>query len=63
MQLETHSLRILETALYELETGFAALPDVEQTYDYDAIADVILEVAARLRDNYPYFTPSMPDRC
>jgi len=57
MQLETHSLRILETALYELEAGFAALPDVEHAYDYDAIADVILEVAARLRDNYPYFHP------
>ena len=57
MKLEKQSLQILEQALGTLETGFSTLPAAEQEYDYDAIADVILEVAERMQDNYPYFHP------
>lgn len=57
MHLESGSLEILAEALKRLESGFADLPEVEGHYDYEAIKDRILEVADRMKDNYPYFHP------
>ena len=56
--LEKDSLRILRDALYTLEAGFSNLPPASaEVADYKAMERVILEVAERLRDNYPYFHP------
>ena len=47
----------LQSALERLRAGFAELPPVDGAYDEAAIADVLTEVADRLKDNYPYFHP------
>jgi glutamate/tyrosine decarboxylase-like PLP-dependent enzyme len=54
---ETRSLALLGAALERLRAGFADLPPAERPFDYDAITQVLTEVADRLRDNYPYFHP------
>ncbi len=57
MKLEKESLTILKEALERLEGGFAELPDVNVQYNTDALRGVLLEVADRMQDNYPYFHP------
>src|SRR5450759_5019879 len=57
MKLELKSLGILAESLTRLESGFADLPDVNDTTDYVAIRKVMLEVADKMRNNYPYFHP------
>ncbi len=57
MKLEKESLTILGEALERLDGGFAELPDVNVQYDTDALRGVLLEVADRMQDNYPYFHP------
>jgi tyrosine decarboxylase/aspartate 1-decarboxylase len=56
-QLESKSLPLLTEALKRLESGFSGLPEVHVDYDIDALRKVLLEVADRLQDNYPYFHP------
>ncbi len=56
-QLESKSLPLLTEALERLESGFSGLPEVHVDYDIDALRKVLLEVADRLQDNYPYFHP------
>jgi len=52
------SLEILQAALGRLGHGFADLPALsEAAGSADAVRRVLLEVADRLRDNYPYFHP------
>ncbi|HSS44693.1 MAG TPA: aminotransferase class I/II-fold pyridoxal phosphate-dependent enzyme [Thermoanaerobaculia bacterium] len=53
------ALTVLRAALEQLEKGFAALPALDRT---DVASDpevesVLLQVAERLADNYPYFHP------
>jgi tyrosine decarboxylase / aspartate 1-decarboxylase len=55
--LEKETLKILEKALARLEGGFENLPALEQTYDMEAIEDVMMQVAEGMRNNYPYFHP------
>jgi tyrosine decarboxylase/aspartate 1-decarboxylase len=56
--LDSDSLLLLHDALERLDEGFASLPAAETTAaDPSALRRVLLEVAARLRDNYPYFHP------
>ncbi len=57
--LERAGLDALRAALDRLDEGFAALPALEAASDGDAAAlrRVLLETAARLTDNYPYFHP------
>ena len=57
MPLESQSLTTLREALERLERGFDALPDARPAPLDAAGRDVLLEVAERLRDNYPYFHP------
>jgi tyrosine decarboxylase/aspartate 1-decarboxylase len=57
MQFEAKGLEILTEALERLEIGFADLPDVEHGYDCRAMRNVLIEVAGKLKDNYPYFHP------
>jgi tyrosine decarboxylase/aspartate 1-decarboxylase len=49
--------KALDAALERLWAGFAHLPATRVPEDQDAVADVLNEVADRLRDNYPYFHP------
>ena len=56
--LDQESLHILHKALAKLETGFSALPDLSALAAGQAnVEQVLIEVAERLKDNYPYFHP------
>jgi tyrosine decarboxylase/aspartate 1-decarboxylase len=56
--LGTESLRTLASALERLEGGFAELPTGEAAeHKAGDLVPVLMEVADRLKDNYPYFHP------
>lgn len=57
MELEKHSLDILRSAVEKLEQGFASLPPVAQDLDMERLRRVLMEVAERMQENYPYFHP------
>jgi len=58
MQFEQETLGLLPAALQVLEAGFAALPEAGlRVPGKERMAQVMQEVASRLRDNYPYFHP------
>ena len=57
MKLEKNSLKILEKALNQLESGFKALPDIEHNYNAEKIEKIILDTAEIMKNNYPYFHP------
>ncbi len=58
MQLEKGTLDLLPAALQALEEGFASLPgSVAPAPGQERMAEVMQQVAIRLRDNYPYFHP------
>ena len=50
-------MKALEAALEKLWAGFSSLPAFDQAVDQNAVAQVLDDVAERLRDNYPYFHP------
>src|SRR5205809_8092569 len=54
--LDPDSLRALSAALDRLALGFADLPPVGAGGD-GSLEGVLIEVADRLHDNYPYFHP------
>lgn len=53
---EKQSLHLLSEALNRLEEGYS-LPAAADSPDEQALRRVLLDVAARLQDNYPYFHP------
>ena len=56
--MEKKSLQILRNALDKLESGFSNLPENGTSKSHlQSIENTLLEVADRLRDNYPYFHP------
>lgn len=56
--LEKDSINVLRQALDKLEAGFTALPEADASLtDDECMARLLLEVAERLQDNYPYFHP------
>jgi len=57
MVLERKSLSILYEALESLEQGFSDLPDSDMDLDTSALRTVMMEVAEKMRDNYPYHLP------
>lgn len=57
MHFDTDSVELLREALEELDDGFSFLPGVDAEYPRDDVRHVLLEVARRLKDNYPYFHP------
>lgn len=57
MSLERTSLALLTEAAAVLEAGFVHLPDHRPTTDLERLRPVLLEVARRLHDNYPYHHP------
>ncbi len=56
MLLEKKSIDILKKAVEKLESGFD-LPEIKSQYNYEKIEEILLTVAERMRDNYPYFHP------
>jgi len=57
MSLETQSLSILYKALEFFEVGFDDLPDRDLELDITGLETVMLKVAEKMRDNYPYHHP------
>jgi tyrosine decarboxylase/aspartate 1-decarboxylase len=58
MALDRESLKILSAALEKLEAGFSNLPDFSSDNGAAArIREVLLSLADKLQDNYPYFHP------
>jgi tyrosine decarboxylase / aspartate 1-decarboxylase len=57
MVLETNSLNLLNEALNKLESGFDGLPAFDNSADLPAINQVLMDVAERMQDNYPYPHP------
>ena len=58
MKFEKETIEALPAALRTLEEGFATLPAIETPAPgHERMAEVMQQVAVRLRDNYPYFHP------
>jgi glutamate/tyrosine decarboxylase-like PLP-dependent enzyme len=55
--LNLDSPGLLQSAAEALDQGFCGLPDFHEEVDPSAIRTVLLEVADRLHDNYPYPHP------
>ncbi len=48
---------ILQAALEKLQEGFGHLPDFSPAADHDKIKAVLMQVATRMQQNYPYHHP------
>ncbi len=57
MTFDHSTLTLLAEALNKLDDGFRDLPDFQPEVDTEALRAVLLEVAERLHDNYPYQHP------
>lgn len=57
MKLEKSSIKMLSDALQVLEKGFTNLPDTSIDLDQQKADAVLLQVARRMQDNFPYFHP------
>jgi glutamate/tyrosine decarboxylase-like PLP-dependent enzyme len=57
MTFEKRSLALLAEALDRLEIGFQDMPEYEPHVDLDQLRTVLLQVADRMRDNFPYQHP------
>jgi tyrosine decarboxylase / aspartate 1-decarboxylase len=57
MTFDHSTLTILAEALDKLDAGFNDLPEFEPEIDHEAVRAVLLEVAERMQDNYPYQHP------
>ena len=55
--INTQELKLLRDALAKLGEGSAALPTFSPSFDTEAAADVLTEVATRMQDNFPYYHP------
>ncbi len=51
------SIEILYTAIEKLLSGFGDLPAFNQTLDHKKIEKILLNVAEKMQDNYPYQHP------
>ncbi|MFN8609919.1 MAG: aminotransferase class I/II-fold pyridoxal phosphate-dependent enzyme [Vulcanimicrobiota bacterium] len=57
MLISQPGLDLLQEALNHLGNGFTTLPAAEAALEAERLRPVLLEVAARMRDNYPYHHP------
>jgi tyrosine decarboxylase / aspartate 1-decarboxylase len=57
MTLEMKSLTLLHDALETLESSFGNMEEFKPTVNLNALQDVLLEVAQRMQDNFPYPHP------
>lgn len=55
--MERESPEVFEEALAKLEAGFADLPAYDCSVDTNALRPVLMQVAERLQDNFPYHHP------
>lgn len=55
--MERGHLKVFEDALAKLQEGFASLPHFETAFDAEALRPVLLQVAERMQDNFPYHHP------
>jgi tyrosine decarboxylase/aspartate 1-decarboxylase len=55
--LEKESLKLLVEAIEQLEIGFQGLPEFNSSLQLDNLRNVLLEVATRMQDNFPYPHP------
>lgn len=55
--LEKNTLGMLAMALEKMAAGYSALPEIETKVDEGKMQAVLLDVAERMQDNYPYFHP------
>ena len=55
--INKREIELLQAALGKLEEGSAELPAFTPSFDDDAVAGVIAEVAERMQDNFPYYHP------
>ncbi len=55
--METRSLTLLSEALKKLEKGFNHLPDADPDIDMEGLRTVLLDVAEKMQENYPYQHP------
>ncbi len=56
MILEKDSIKLLQKALDKLEDGFE-LPEIDCKIDYEKVESVMMRVAEKMQNNYPYFHP------
>jgi glutamate/tyrosine decarboxylase-like PLP-dependent enzyme len=57
LNIDPTTLPLLEQALRELDKGFSALPETDTDGDTRAMGEILLEVARRMHDNFPYQHP------
>jgi len=57
MALDRESLEILARAIEKLDAGFAQLPEFSPLSGSERVNEVLLALAEKLQDNYPYFHP------
>jgi len=57
MKFEKDTFPSLLPALEKIESGFKNLPDIRYDSDPESVSAILLEVAERLKDNFPYFHP------
>ncbi|NYT14634.1 MAG: aspartate aminotransferase family protein [Methanomassiliicoccales archaeon] len=57
MRFEKDTIEILKKALIKMEDGFESLPGVDTDHDLEGTEQVMMEVAERMQDNFPYFHP------
>ena len=55
--IDKRELELLGSALRKLEEGTSELPDFTPAFDTERAAEVLLAVAERMQNNYPYFHP------
>ena len=57
MMFDPADLESLRKSLTTLDKGFVDLPDFTTQIDRDALDAVLIEVAEKMQDNYPYHHP------
>jgi len=57
MLWNSEEAQLLKEAVLALEKGFSTLPEFEPQVNVEQLKPVLLDVAEKMRDNYPYFHP------
>lgn len=57
MTVDAADITLLTDAIKALDAGFDDLPPFQATHDHEAMGEVLLAVAERMRDNFPYPHP------
>lgn len=55
--MNPEELKIFEAALSKLQEGFSQLPAFDDGIDVQTLRPILMQVAERLQDNYPYHHP------